>query len=308
MNFISSDLIKTVSDFGDLSEIEGSAYNIREDGQCAGRKSTENIIIESKTDNPGLVIRVKPGTKNEKVYIPACVTRGSFDDLVYNDFYIGADSDVTIIAGCGVHTEDEGEARHNGIHRFILEKNAKVLYLEKHIGTGGGAGVKRIDPVTDATLSEGAVLTMDTIQLGGVDHTTRITKAVLGASAKIIVRERIMTDGNEKAKTDFSVVLEGEDSGADLVSRSVARGNSHQEFTSKIIGKARCTGHSECDAIIAEHGTVVASPSLDALHVDAALIHEAAIGKIAGEQILKLRTLGLTEAEAEQKIIDGFLQ
>ena len=308
MNFISGDLIKTVSDFSDLSEIEGSAYNIREDGQCAGRQSTENILIESKKDNPGLEIYIKPNTKNEKVYIPACVTHGSFDDLVYNDFYVGEGADVTIIAGCGVHTEDGGQARHNGIHRFMLEKNAKVLYLEKHIGTGGGAGIKRIDPVTDATLKEGASLTMDTIQLGGVDYTTRITRAVVGPGAKVVVRERIMTDGKEKAKTDFSVVLEGDGSGADLVSRSVARGDSHQEFTSKIVGKARCTGHSECDAILADQGTVTASPSLDALHVDAELIHEAAIGKIAGEQILKLRTLGLTEQEAEQKIIDGFLQ
>ena len=171
--------------------------------------------------------------------------------------------------------------------------------MEKHIGTGAGKGIKRIDPITDATLAEGAVLTMDTIQLGGVDDTTRTTRAVLGASAKIIVRERIMTDGNEKAKTAFSVVLECDDSGADLVSRSVARGNSHQEFTSRIVGKVRCTGHSECDAILAEQGTVNASPTLDAHHVDAELIHEAAIGKIAGEQILKLRTLGLTEEEAE---------
>lgn len=308
MNFIAKNLLEKISDLKNLIDIEGSAYNIREDGQCAGRKSTKNIKIESKEDAPGLVVRIAPGTKDEKVYIPACVTHGSVDDLVYNDFYVGEDADVTIVAGCGVHTEDDGQARHNGIHRFILDKNARVLYLEKHIGTGGGKGIKRIDPITDAELAEGAVLTMDTIQLGGVDDTTRTTRAVLGASAKIIVRERIMTDGNEKAKTDFSVVLEGEDSGADLVSRSVARGNSHQEFTSRIVGKVRCTGHSECDAILAEQGTVNASPSLDARHVDAELIHEAAIGKIAGEQILKLRTLGLTEEEAEQKIIDGFLQ
>ena len=308
MNFIAKNLLEKISDLKNLIDIEGSAYNIREDGQCAGRKSTKNIKIESKEDAPGLVVRIAPGTKDEKVYIPACVTHGSVDDLVYNDFYVGEDADVTIVAGCGVHTEDDGQARHNGIHRFILAKNARVLYLEKHIGTGGGKGIKRIDPITDAELAEGAVLTMDTIQLGGVDDTTRTTRAVLGASAKIIVRERIMTYGNEKAKTDFSVVLEGEDSGADLVSRSVARGNSHQEFTSRIVGKVRCTGQSECDAILAEQGTVSASPSLDARHVDAELIHEAAIGKIAGEQILKLRTLGLTEEEAEQKIIDGFLQ
>lgn len=308
MNFISSDLIKTVSEFGDLTEIEGSAYNIREDGQCAGRRSTENIKIENKTDAPGIVISVKPGTKGEKVYIPACVTRGSFDDIVYNDFHIGKNADVTVVAGCGVHTEDEGQATHNGIHRFILEENAKVLYLEKHIGTGEGSGSKRIDPVTDVILKKGATLTMDTVQLGGVDISVRKTYAVLESNAKIVVRERIMTNGNEKARTDFEVILKGEDSGADLVSRSVARGNSHQEFNSKIVGKVRCTGHSECDAILAEEGTVSASPSLEACHVDAALIHEAAIGKIAGEQILKLRTLGLTEEEAEQKIIDGFLQ
>ena len=200
MNFIAKNLLEKISDLKNLIDIEGSAYNIREDGQCAGRKSTKNIKIESKEDAPGLVVRIAPGTKDEKVYIPACVTHGSVDDLVYNDFYVGEDADVTIVAGCGVHTEDDGQARHNGIHRFILAKNARVLYLEKHIGTGGGKGIKRIDPITDAELAEGAVLTMDTIQLGGVDDTTRTTRAVLGASAKIIVRERIMTDGNEKAK------------------------------------------------------------------------------------------------------------
>lgn len=308
MNFITSDLIKSVSDFGDLTEIQDSAYNIREDGKCAARKSTENIKIENKTDNLGIVITVKPGTKGEKVYIPACVTHGSFDDLVYNDFIIGEGADVTVIAGCGVHTADDGLAGHNGIHRFTLEKDAKVVYVEKHLGTGKGKGIKKIDPVTDIILKENSSLTMDTIQLGGVDVSTRKTYAVLEKDAKLLVRERIMTDGVEKARTDFDVILKGEGSGADLVSRSVARGNSHQEFYSKIVGRVRCTGHSECDAILAENGTVTASPSLEASHVDAELIHEAAIGKIAGEQILKLRTLGLTEEEAEQKIIDGFLQ
>lgn len=308
MNFITNDLIKTVSDFADLAEIEGSAYNIRENGSCAARMSTENITIENKQDAPGIVINVKPGTKGEKVYIPACVTQGAIDDLVYNDFIIGEDADITVIAGCGVHTDDEGHSSHNGIHRFTLEKNAKVLYVEKHIGTGEGSGKKRIDPVTDIILKEGACLTMDTVQLGGVDVSTRKTYAVLDKNAKLIVSERIMTNGEEKARTDFDVILKGEDSGADLVSRSVARGNSHQEFYSKIVGNVRCSGHSECDAILAENGTVTAAPSLEAGHIDAALIHEAAIGKIAGEQILKLRTLGLTEEEAEQKIINGFLQ
>ena len=254
------------------------------------------------------MIRVKPGTKGETVYIPACVTHAGVDDLVYNDFYIGEGADVTVQAGCGVHSEGEEQARHNGIHRFFLEKNAKVLYLEKHIATGSGTGEKRIDPVTDIELAEGASLEMDTVQLGGVTSTTRKTRAVLQKDARLVVRERIMTDGDEYARTDFVVRMEGEGSACDLVSRSVARGNSRQEFYSTLKGNAACTGHSECDAILAENGKVLAQPGLEANHVDAQLIHEAAIGKIAGEQLLKLRTLGLTSEEAEEKIIQGFLK
>ena len=305
MNKITEDLLKIVSDLkGPLS----GAFNVRENGQCAGRQSTEHIKIDSKTDGPGLVIHILPGTKGETVYIPACVTHGDFNDLVYNDFYVGEDADVIIVAGCGVHTEDENEATHNGIHRFFLSKNSHVLYKEKHVGTGKGTGFRRIDPVTDATLEEGAVLEMDTIQIKGVDSTLRKTSAVLGKNARLVVRERIMTDGTEKAETDFAVRLAGEDSGVDLISRSVARGQSKQKFVSLIQGENRCTGHSECDAILVDQGCVVAQPALEADHVDAALIHEAAIGKIAGEQILKLRTLGLTEAQAEEKIISGFLK
>ena len=305
MNKITDGLLRMISGFQDSFQ---GAYNIREDGACAGRQSTENIRIDSKEDAPGLVIHVKPGTKGETVYIPACVTHSGVDDLVYNDFYVGEGADVTIVAGCGVHSEGEEEARHNGIHRFFLEKDARVLYEEKHVGTGSGRGARRIDPVTDISLDQGACLTMDTVQLGGVDNTVRRTNAVLAAGARLVVRERLMTDGYETAKTDFNVRLEGEDAGADLVSRSVARGHSHQEFRSSIVGLCRCTGHSECDAILADNGTVVATPALTASHADAALIHEAAIGKIAGEQILKLRTLGLTEEEAEEKIIAGFLK
>ncbi len=305
MNKITEKLLQLVSDF--QGEFRG-AFNIREDGQCAGRQSTENIQIDSKEDGPGLVIHVRPGTKGETVYIPACVTHSNFDDLVYNDFYIGEDADVEIVAGCGVHSDGEEEARHNGIHRFFVGKGAHVVYREKHIATGKGIGAKKIDPVTDIVLADGASMEMDTVQLRGVTSTNRKTSALLDAGAKLIVRERIMTDGDETARTDFDVILRGEDSGVDLVSRSVARGNSHQAFFSTINGQSRCTGHSECDAILAEKGTVDAAPMLKATHVDAALIHEAAIGKIAGEQILKLRTLGLTEAQAEEKIIEGFLK
>ena len=305
MNEIAKDILGTIADYkGDFK----GAYNIRINGACARRQSTENIKIEQKEDAPGLAVTVAAGTVGETVYVPACVTAGGIDDLVYNDFFIGEGADVTIVAGCGVHSDDEADAKHNGIHRFFLGKDCKVLYKEKHIGTGKGRGAKRINPVTDAYLEEGAVLTMDTIQLSGVDTTDRKTTAKLAANAKIVVRERLLTDGDEYAKTGFDVILEGEGAGADVVSRSVAKGNSKQEYYSRIVGKCPCTGHTECDAILADNGKVLATPSLVAEHEDAALIHEAAIGKIAGEQIMKLRTLGLTEAEAEETIIKGFLK
>lgn len=306
-NGITGDLLKVISDYDPSTGFKG-AYNIREDSQCAGRQSSENITITSKTDKPGIDITVKANTKGETVFIPACVTHTAVDDLVYNDFYIGEGADVVIVAGCGVHNEGEEDARHNGIHRFFLEPNARVVYKEKHIGTGDGAGLKKIDPVTECFLKENSYLEMDTVQLGGVDKSTRTTSAELSDNAKIVVRERIMTDKAEEAVTKFSVKLNGEDCGADLVSRSVARGNSYQAFYSVVEGNNRCTGHSACDAIIADNGKVDAQPALNAANVDAELIHEAAIGKIAGEQIMKLCSLGLTREEAEEKIIEGFLK
>ena len=306
MNNITQKFLEIVSDY--KGSFDGVAYNIREDGGCAGRQSTEHIKIESKLDGPGLVITIDPHTKGETVYIPACVTKSNINDLVYNDFYVGEGADVVIVAGCGVHADGDAEARHNGIHRFFLGKGSHVLYKEKHVGTGSGKGLRRIDPVTDMVLEEDAVMEMDTIQIRGVDRTTRSTTGVLKARAKLIIHERLMTDGEERALTDFNVVMEGEDSKVDLISRSVARGSSYQEYHSKITGNNRCTGHSECDAILVGNGKVNASPELYAGHLDAELIHEAAIGKIAGEQILKLKTLGLTQEEAEEKIIQGFLR
>ena len=302
---ITQELLKVVSDF--TGEFKG-AFNIRSNGGCAGRQSTKNIKIESKKDAPGLEIHIKPDTKGETVFIPACVTKGGIDDLVYNDFYVGENADVIIVAGCGVHNSEDSEARHNGIHRFFLGKGSHVLYKEKHIGTGESVGKRRIDPITDAILEEDSVLEMDTVQLSGVDSTKRLTTATLGARSKLLVRERLLTDGDEVAESSFIVNVEGEDAGVDLISRSVAKGNSRQSFHSNIRGNCRCTGHSECDAILADNGVVIATPGLEAAHVDAALIHEAAIGKIAGEQLLKLCTLGLTPEEAEKKIIEGFLK
>lgn len=304
MENITNDLLSIVSDWN--GGFKG-AYNIRENSGCAGRQSSENIRIDPKTDNPGINIRISSAAQKETVYIPACVTHGGVNDLVYNDFFIEDGADVIIVAGCGVHSDDEEEARHNGIHRFFIGKNARVLYKEKHVGTGRGAS-KKIDPVTDVYMEEGSYMEMDTMQISGVDCSCRKTSAKLGAGAKLVIRERLLTDGNEIAKSDFDVSLDGDDSGVDLVSRSVAKGNSYQEYHSVIKGNCRCTGHSECDAILGGSGRVNAAPELYAGDLDASLIHEAAIGKIAGEQIIKLRTLGLTEEEAEQKIIDGFLK
>lgn len=304
MNEITKRMLSMISDI--TGEIKG-AFNIREDGGCAGRQSTENIEIIPKVGQPGIDIIIKPNT-HETVYIPACVTKSDVDDLVYNDFYVGENSDVVIVAGCGVHVDGEESSQHNGIHRFFISKNAKVRYEEKHIGEGEGTGKKIINPQTYIEMAENSYMEMNSVQIKGVDSTKRETKAVLQANAKLVIKEKIMTHGEQQAETHFQVDLDGEDSSTDVVSRSVARGNSHQHFRSIINGNNRCAGHSECDAIIMDHGTVSAVPELTANDLDASLIHEAAIGKIAGEQLVKLMTLGLTSEEAESKIVEGFLK
>lgn len=305
MNEITKELLKIVADMD--GEPTG-AYNIREDSGCAGRRSTKNVVITSKTDKPGINITITPGTTNETIYIPALVTHSDVTDLVYNDFFIGAGAQVTIIAGCGVHSDGAENAVHNGIHRFYIEKDASAVYIEKHVGSGKGSGKRIINPETYVEIQENGYMEMDTTQIRNVDSTVRTTTAKLAESAKLVIRERLMTDGEQEAETNFTVDMNGAGSSVDLVSRSVARGYSVQTLHSTITGNAKCSGHSECDAIIMDHGRVNAIPALLANHLDAALIHEAAIGKIAGEQIMKLKTLGLTEAEAEEKIVNGFLK
>ena len=298
-------ILKIVSDW------KGSfcgAYSIREDGKSVARMSTEHVHINPKEDKPGLDIIIDEGAKDETISIPACVTHGDVDDLVYNDFYIGKDADVTIIAGCGVHTDNGEPARHNGIHRFFLGENAKVRYLEKHVGLGKGDGRKSIDPVTEIFLDKNASMEMETSQIGGVTDSKRVTNGVVKEGGRLVIHERLLTEKEQKAYSEFSVDMIGDDSSVDLVSRSVAKDESHQDFKAVIYGNAKCSGHSECDAIITGHGTVSATPQLDANNLDASLIHEAAIGKIAGEELLKLRTFGLTEEEAEERIIKGFLR
>ena len=305
MDNIQRQLLEQISD---LHEIPSGAYNIRANGKLDSRNTTEHIDIVTKTDVPGIDIIIKPGTKNESVHIPVVLTQSGLEDMVYNDFYVGEDAYVTIVAGCGIHNGGDKKSEHDGIHRFFLEKNARVKYIEKHYGTGDGSGERVLNPTTEVTLGEGSTMEMDTLQIKGVDSTVRTTRAKLAAGSTLVIHEKIMTHGKQTAKTDFTVDMDGEDSHASVVSRSVARDSSHQVFLSKIHGNNRCTGHTECDAIIMDHGSVSAIPELTANHIDASLIHEAAIGKIAGEQLIKLMTLGLTEHEAEEQIISGFLK
>lgn len=305
MDAIQKELLMQIAD---LHGVPAGAYNFRVNGEGAGRNTTEHIDIVTKTDKPGIDIIIKPGTKNESVHIPVVLSQTGLKEVVYNDFYIGEDCDVTIIAGCGIHNSGDQDSQHDGIHTFFVGKNSRVKYVEKHYGEGDGRGSRVLNPQTIVHIEEGGRLEMDTVQIKGVDSTVRVTKADLAADANLVIREKIMTHGTQFAKTDFTIDLNGEGSGADVVSRSVAKGESRQEFISVINGNNRCTGHTECDAILMDSGKVLATPALSANHLDASLIHEAAIGKIAGEQIIKLMTLGLTEEEAEQQIVSGFLK
>ena len=305
MDAIQRELLEAVSG---LHEIPTGAYNIRANGASIERNSTANIEIIPKADTSGIEIHIKPGTRHESVHIPIIMSQSGLQEVVYNDFYVGDDADVTIIAGCGIHNGGDAASRHDGIHRFFIGKNAHVKYVEKHYGSGDGKGERIMNPVTEIHLGEDSFMEMDTAQIKGVDSTKRENKAHLEAGAKLVVMERLMTHGVQHAESYFDVQLDGEDSAANVVSRSVARDDSYQLFTSHIHGNNRCNGHTECDAIIMDNAKISAVPELSANHVDAALIHEAAIGKIAGEQIIKLMTLGLTEAEAEEQIVSGFLK
>lgn len=307
MDAIERDLLLKIADLHDIPE---GAYNIRENGQPAGRGNTANIEIVGKTDGKsGIDIFIKPGTKKESVHIPVILSKAGWQEMVYNDFYIGEDADVVIVAGCGIHNCGGAEltSRHDGVHTFYVGKNARVKYIEKHYGEGDGNGENIMNPTTVAHLEEGAYLEMETTQIKGIDSTDRVTKADLKAGANLVVREKIYTHGKQAANTDFSVDMNGEGASADVVSRSVAAENSRQHFNSTMNGNAPCHGHTECDAIIMDNASVTAAPCLSANDIDAELIHEAAIGKIAGEQLTKLMTLGLTEQEAEEQIIKGFL-
>ncbi|SFG67895.1 SufB/SufD family protein [Oribacterium sp. WCC10] len=299
---------RLLKEVADLHKVPEGAYNIRSNGQSAGRVSTENIEIIPREDGQGLTVRIKPGTKNESVHIPVVMTQTGLKEVVYNDFYVGEGADVTIVAGCGIDNCGSQDSEHDGIHRFFVGKNAKVRYVEKHYGSGEGSGKRILNPGTEVYQEEGSSVEMEMVQIKGVDDTNRTTTAELAAGAKLVVRERLMTHGDQKALSTYVVSMNGEGSSADVVSRSVARDTSYQKFDAKLVGNAACSGHTECDSIIMDKGKILAVPALEANDLDAALVHEAAIGKIAGDQIIKLMTLGLTEAEAEEQIINGFLK
>ena len=302
---VDKELLKEISGLETMPE---GAYNIRKNGKGIERKVTDNVNIVTKKDVSGIDIHVKENTKFEFIHIPVIITESGLKDVVYNDFYIGKNANVIIVAGCGIHNDHHKDSQHDGIHRFYLEEGARVRYIEKHYGEGNGDGKRILNPITEVFLKDGSSLEMESVQIKGVDSTIRETKGELGRNTNFVVTEKIMTHGNQYAKTIFDVQLNGENSSTHVTSRSVATDNSVQEFVSKIYGNEKCFSHSECDAIIKDNAKVTAIPEVTANNVEANLIHEAAIGKIAGEQIIKLMTLGLTEEEAEQEIINGFLR
>ncbi len=299
---------KLLEEVAGLHDVPQGAYSLRINGSLYGKNSSENIEIVGKEDKSGIDIYVKAGTKNESLHIPVLLSQSGLKELVYNDFHIGEDCDVTIVAGCGIHNSGDKASEHSGIHSFFVAKNAKVKYVEKHYGQGDGNGENIMNPTTYVELAEGAYMEMETVQIKGVDSTDRKTTAKVSKNATLIVHEKIMTHGKQNAVTEFEVELNGENSGTHVVSRSVARDESTQKFISRIKGNNRCSGHTECDAIIMDNATVSAIPEILAVDPDASLIHEAAIGKIAGEQLIKLMTLGLTEKQAEEEIVNGFLR
>lgn len=299
---------RLLREIADLHTVPSGAYNIRSNSKLEARNTTANIDIVSKTEKSGIDIYIKPGTKNESVHIPVVLSESGLKETVYNDFHIGEDCDVVIVAGCGINNCGTGDSEHDGVHRFFVGKNSKVKYVEKHYGEGDGRGKRILNPVTEVYQEEGSSVEMEMVQIKGVDSTVRTTLSKLEKGAKLVVRERLLTHGSQTAVSNYTTELNGEGSSADVVSRSVAKEDSYQKFVSRIVGNAPCTGHTECDAIIMDNARILAVPELEANDLDASLIHEAAIGKIAGEQIIKLETLGLTEQEAEEQIVNGFLK
>lgn len=300
--------LKLLREIAELEQTPMGAYNIRKNGEGAGRASTENIVITNKTDKPGIDITIKDGTVNESVHIPVIITHTGVSEMVYNDFFIGDNCDVLIVAGCGIHNSGCETSQHDGIHTFYIGKNSRVRYVEKHYGEGKGTGERIMNPQTVAYIGEGSTMQLDTTQIRGVDSTKRDTKIVVAAKGEAVVNEKLMTHDNQTAVSTMEIILEGDGASGRVISRSVARDDSVQTFYPKMTGRADCFGHVECDSIIMDRAKISSIPAISAEHTEARLVHEAAIGKIAGEQLLKLMTLGLDETQAEERILEGFLK
>lgn len=305
MNEIEKNLLREIAD---LHKVPEGAYNIREDGQLQGRNSTEHIEIVSKTDKSGIDVIIKPETRNESVHIPVIITKTGHTEMVYNDFFVGEGADVLIVAGCGIHNSGCDTSQHDGIHTFHIGKNARVKYAEKHYGEGEGTGEKIMNPQTIIYMEEGSTVELDMAQIRGVDSTKRYTEITAAAGCEVIITEKLLTHGAQTALSDVNIRLNGEGAKARVISRSVAQDSSVQVFKPVVEGNAPCFGHVQCDSIIMGEAKVSSVPAISANHVDAQLIHEAAIGRIAGDQLLKLMTLGLSQEEAEEKILSGFLK
>ena len=300
---------KLLERIADLTGKPVGAFNIRKDSGCEARQSTEHIEITPKTDKPGIDIRIKDGTKDEVCHIPVIISKSGLSEMVYNDFFVGDNCDVEIIAGCGIHNSGCDESRHDGVHTFYIGKNSRVHYAEKHYGevTDGETGKNVMNPQTIVYLGEGSTMQMDTVQIRGIDSTKRFTKFVCEAGSEVVVTERLLTHGKQIAESDMEIRLNGKDARGRVISRSVAQDASEQVFYPRMVGNAECFGHVQCDSIIMGDARIKSIPAIEALCPDAQLIHEAAIGKIAGDQLLKLETLGLTHEEAEETILKGFL-
>lgn len=297
-------LLKTIADI--TGETDG-AFNLRKDGIGVIRHSTENIEIKSKEDKPGIDIIVKPNTKGEKVHIPVVITETGVNDLVYNDFFIGEGAEVDIVAGCGIHNCGSATSEHDGIHTFYIGKGAKVTYVEKHYGEGEGTGDRILNPTTIVNMEEGSYCEMEMTQIEGVTSTVRETEANLGKDAKLVVTEKLMTHDKQHATSNIVANLNGKGSVLQIVSRSVAKNESTQSFHPIAVGNEKCRAHIQCDSIIMDNAKVASIPEIQANHTDAAIIHEAAIGRINNEQLLKLETFGLDEEQAEAVIVEAFL-
>lgn len=304
MNNVDRKMLEAVAD---LHEIPQGAFSLRKNGESAERRSSANIIIEPKKDKPGIDITVKAGTKNESVHIPVIITEAGVNDLVYNDFYIEEDADVLIVAGCGIHNSGDQSSEHDGIHRFHIGKNAHIKYVEKHYGEGDGKGDRILNPTTEIFMAENSFCEMESVQIKGVDSTKRDTFAKLEAGARLVILEKLMTHGNQVAHSDMVIELNGEDASSQIISRSVAKDNSEQVFYPRAVGNAKCKAHVQCDSIIMGNAHIRSIPEIAANHCEANIVHEAAIGRINNDQLLKLQTLGKTEEEAEEIIINCFL-